>query len=417
MMEVESGLSGEAGKSAPAVGAGRIQQLDFLRGVAILLVLVYHWVFPPSEAGLFRPIMEGIDRFGWSGVDLFFVLSGFLIGGLLFKEIQKTGRLDVKRFLIRRGLKIWPPYFALVGYACFKMLRHGDSWHQALRRIWPNLLHVQNYFGTVVYHTWSIAVEEHFYLALPIILLILLKRGRNGKGSLAVVPWIAPFTTIVWLVVRFISADRFKTHTRGIDALFLGVTLAYFHCYGNWLRITVARYSLWLLMCGALLELPFIVPRSRAYLAIEPAWLTISAFGWALILVAILYAPVRQGPIAAVLCSRFGRIVSRIGLFSYGIYLWHIDLGLLPVQYWVGHRLRGHLPPTLWYFCVECLYLTSAILAGVVTTLVIEWPMLRLRDRLFPARMRLKSAPASVEEKRDIPPVGAESNIAQVSPA
>src|SRR5437763_1037392 len=105
MIEVESELSREAGKSAPAPAGGRIQQLDFLRGVAILLVLVYHWVFPPSDAGLLRPIMEGIERFGWSGVDLFFVLSGFLIGGLLFKEIQKTGRLDVKRFLIRRGLK------------------------------------------------------------------------------------------------------------------------------------------------------------------------------------------------------------------------------------------------------------------------------------------------------------------------
>src|SRR5258706_13833686 len=97
MMEVESGLSREAGKSAPAPAGGRIQQLDFLRGVAILLVLFYHWVFPPNEAGLLRPIMEGIERFGWGGVDLFFVLSGFLIGGVFFKGIQKTGGFGVKR--------------------------------------------------------------------------------------------------------------------------------------------------------------------------------------------------------------------------------------------------------------------------------------------------------------------------------
>src|SRR5689334_22927959 len=90
----------------------RSLQIDMLRGIAILLVLGAHYVVVPSDLGVFQPLADAWRRIGWAGVDLFFVLSGFLVSGLLFAEYQKKQNVDVRRFVIRRGFKIWPPYFA-----------------------------------------------------------------------------------------------------------------------------------------------------------------------------------------------------------------------------------------------------------------------------------------------------------------
>ena len=80
----------------------RSKQLDLLRGIAILLVIGNHAALRPQDAGIFTPFAIWWRRFGWTGVDLFFVLSGFLIGGLLMRELQSRDSLDVKRFLVRR---------------------------------------------------------------------------------------------------------------------------------------------------------------------------------------------------------------------------------------------------------------------------------------------------------------------------
>lgn len=137
------------------VGSGREIELDFLRGLAILLVLDYHapvrWMTAPFH-------WLGFPNFGWVGVDLFFVLSGFLVGGLLIKEWRTQGRVDSRRFLLRRSFKIWPQYYVFLAV----MLVTGHrNWHE-LR---GNLLNLQNYLGGVP-HTWSLAVEEHAYLLL-----------------------------------------------------------------------------------------------------------------------------------------------------------------------------------------------------------------------------------------------------------
>ena len=89
----------------------RLLPLDFLRGVAILLVLMRHSPLASSKVGYIAYPFALIGRMGWTGVDLFFVLSGFLIGGLLFREIATRETLDIKRFIIRRGFKIWPSYY------------------------------------------------------------------------------------------------------------------------------------------------------------------------------------------------------------------------------------------------------------------------------------------------------------------
>ncbi|MGA2230896.1 MAG: acyltransferase family protein, partial [Tepidisphaeraceae bacterium] len=106
-----------AGPAAPITSpkpAGRMVQLDVLRGVAILLVMGRHFAVSPTQAGWLSFPAGVWYVFGWTGVDLFFVLSGFLVGGLLLGELRKYGRLDVFRFIIRRIFKIWPAYYVLV---------------------------------------------------------------------------------------------------------------------------------------------------------------------------------------------------------------------------------------------------------------------------------------------------------------
>ena len=89
--------------------------LDCLRLVAVLLVVQRHQMGEPT--GLFSPVWDALVRGGWVGVDIFFVLSGYLVGGLLFQEHQARGCLDWKRFLVRRGLKIYPAFYVWLAVA------------------------------------------------------------------------------------------------------------------------------------------------------------------------------------------------------------------------------------------------------------------------------------------------------------
>ncbi|MGC1383685.1 MAG: acyltransferase, partial [Candidatus Acidiferrales bacterium] len=89
----------------------RMRELDFLRGIAILMVMAYHFEQAPADHPILRAIQTPGKMLGQTGVDVFFVLSGFLVGGLLLKEYKITGKLRTKRFLLRRGLKIWPAYY------------------------------------------------------------------------------------------------------------------------------------------------------------------------------------------------------------------------------------------------------------------------------------------------------------------
>src|SRR5580658_8107142 len=103
-----------------ATKTGRVLSLDVLRGVAILLVIGRHHFINPRDAGLLFVPAAVWHRYGWTGVDLFFVLSGFLVGGLLLKETLERGELHVPRFLVRREFKIWPSYYVFLIWVTIK---------------------------------------------------------------------------------------------------------------------------------------------------------------------------------------------------------------------------------------------------------------------------------------------------------
>jgi len=381
---------------APSPVNKRNLQLDILRGVAILLVFGRHLEMP-RPGGPVGVVADAWFRIGWLGVDLFFVLSGFLIGGLLVAELQRHGKIDITRFLVRRGLKIYPAYFVFLGYVALMpvlkaLLKGGDAgailtdkWHA----LWPNLLFLQNYIGTnPIGHTWTLAVEEHFYLLLPFALAALAVTGR--------IRWLVPLCALmvpVFLGFRILSVwtdnafavKMSATHLR-LEALLFGVGIRGVAQYFPE-RFQAARgWRGSLVAAGVLLWLPnfFIQPDTAL---IRTVGLTATFLGSAAFLIAVYHTRAADFGRCRKLVSPIARLVGWIGVYSYAIYLWHVTaMGILGRE--IGGRLVGWAggPTQLVWVLGTLLLCTGAVLAGAVASKAIEWPVLRLRDRFFPSR-------------------------------
>ena len=167
--------------------AKHIQGLDVLRVLAIVSVFVFHY---SRSAG---PIwFQSIGRFGWMGVDLFFVLSGFLIGGQLFKKLHDTGRISFRDFYVQRAFRILPSYWTVVALYFLVPGFTDDKWTSPL---WKFLTFTQNFgldlFHDAFSHAWSLCVEEHFYLIFPWIAAAFWKWGTPKKTMCFILSLIA----------------------------------------------------------------------------------------------------------------------------------------------------------------------------------------------------------------------------------
>src|SRR3954467_2052645 len=161
----------------------RIVGLDLLRLLAVGLVLGRHlWDAPPSLPEGARAFFAAWQRGGWVGVDLFFVLSGFLVSGLLFTEFRAHGSISPLRFYARRAWKIYPPYLVMIAATTGAILAQGFVFERI--QLVAEVLFFQNYVKGLWNHTWSLAVEEHFYLLLPLVCLLVLHVRRRRVPSL-----------------------------------------------------------------------------------------------------------------------------------------------------------------------------------------------------------------------------------------
>ncbi len=149
---------------------------------------------------------------GWIGVDLFFVLSGFLISGLLFSEWSSSGAISVGRFYFRRGFKIYPAFYFFLFTAtwAYAAVQQG-FWQHPISTLRNEVFFLQDYLPHIWPHTWSLAVEEQFYLLLPL-LLILIARLYPGKRPFALVPVLVIASLIVCLGI---SNHETSALTRG----------------------------------------------------------------------------------------------------------------------------------------------------------------------------------------------------------
>jgi peptidoglycan/LPS O-acetylase OafA/YrhL len=350
----------------------RLLTLDVLRVVAVLLVIGHH-VRLPTDA---HPLLRAWHRGGWVGVDLFFVLSGFLVSGLLFREHLKYGTIRVGRFLLRRGLKIYPAFYCfLLATLVVLHFRTGDP---AATRITGEVLFVQNYLGGVWNHTWSLAVEEHFYLGIALLAVAFAGRRRgNPFGGMVVVllglAGVALACRIGRSTLPYSSLTHlYPTHLRA-DSLGFGVILSYFYHFHHErfvARLKPLRHGLFLTGMVGLVP-SFLWPLGSAPL-LQTVGLTLLYLAWGLILVALLLSEVPS--------SLPWRAVGQVGAYSYSIYLWH-----MPVLVWALPVLESSLGTHFAPLPQLVLALAGSTVVGIAAALLIEVPVLHLRDRLFPS--------------------------------
>jgi peptidoglycan/LPS O-acetylase OafA/YrhL len=364
----------------------RLASLDLLRAIALLLVLGRHMPEVPAGAvpGPVAAFLDLWSRGGWVGVDLFFVLSGFLVSGLLFREYDRHGAIRPGRFLARRGFKIYPAFYVMLAIVLCIAAWNG----RALPRpaiLWTEVLFVQNYGPALFQHTWSLAVEEHFYLVLPFLLLAL----SRGKGApFAALPAVFGFVAIFCLAGRIATSQSldtftfkthlFPTHLR-MDSLLFGALLAWLWQYhGDALRAFVQRHRWPLAAAAAVLAAPpFLHEVGAAGFYMHTAGLTALYLSSGIILLLALRLRSAWTPLA------------RLGAHSYSIYLWHF-----PVKFYVGMLLPRDLPPAAHLAA----YFLASIVVGVAAAKLIETPFLALRDRILPSRSgRNGDTPAAVE--------------------
>jgi peptidoglycan/LPS O-acetylase OafA/YrhL len=355
--------------------ADRLQALDVLRGVALLLVMGRHMHVTPMW-----------HRLGWLGVHLFFVLSGFLIAGLLFREQQRTGRLDIRRFLARRAVKIYPGFWLML--AVTLPLAFLSPNQPTLRQLGAELLFLQSYAPGYWEHTWSLAVEEHFYLLLSGGLALALRKGRRDD-PFAFIPRATLATAIVCLTARTVTTlwlpfhhqtHLFPTHLR-LDALAFGVCLAYWvHYHRDAWTLFMKRHlgRLRLFALGCLLPLAFFEITVSQFLI--TLGMTIGYVGLGALLMAAVYAESRAPRDEMAATRGLRSVLAWLGRNSYGIYLWH-----MAVAVWAVGKFKTLFSPSMPYGWEVALYFLGSIVLGVAATRWVERPLLELRDRLLPS--------------------------------
>jgi peptidoglycan/LPS O-acetylase OafA/YrhL len=369
MAGIRSGLH-ELLHGSPAT----IPALDALRSLAILLVFSTHayWFFSDQSKTSLAISKFPLFLFGWTGVDLFFVLSGYLIGRQLWRELQRTGDIRIGRFLLRRGLRIWPYYFAF----CAALIL--ITW-SPIKPFWPDLVFLSNYFLGCVSGGWSLSTEEQFYLFVPALLFVMIRVLRLSRQ------WIVLLALLLVLpIIRAVVLSRYGAHQHGGEDLEF-VTYAPFHTHADgllaglllsWLSVihpatTAARSFLRNIGVPALLAAAGLILR-----AINPDLFAFSGLA-AVFAGATLFVLRDRSWLTHVTGLRVFHVLSRL---SYSMYLNHFQIIALLAP-WLWGAARGR-PPTVWVFLGGYfLTLVLSLAIASITFVTIEWPFIRLRDR------------------------------------
>lgn len=372
--------------------ANQLPALDGLRAIAVLFVICDHWVYEwVTIAHHTEPALAKLPNFywGWTGVDLFFVLSGFLIGKQLWNELYRTGTVSVAQFVLRRGLRIWPLYYACMLFLVVVQSPKAPSW--------PDWLMVSNYFEARYGRSWSLSTEEQFYLLMPTLLLAF-RRFVPARW------WPA----LIVLMLAFVSSARAITFSelslRGLDPKTIS-TMMYsaFHLHCEPLLIGM-------LIAWASLRTTKMQPAETGTFAAKPfaAAVTLAIVGVALRTAnreifaylalgciygaALCIALTDRSILSAILRWKIWYFIARL---SFGMYLNHLILRE-PTDS-IVRVVNAALGDNSNAAFIAGLLLTIAASAGMaaITFILIEQPGLELRDRWL-SRRHAASAPTAV---------------------
>jgi len=353
--------------------------LDLLRALAIIVVVIYH-------AGIMGfPLPGRVHRFGWIGVDLFFVLSGYLIGGQLLAPLARGRHINLGRFFARRALRILPAYLVILAIYIFL-----PWWREypEMTPWWKFIISVQNiglHGGTAFSHAWSLAVEDQFYLLLPLILLFVNRWRRAAViiPCVIVLGGIALRTFLAWQNPATDSGVSFRgfqtwiyypTWTR-LDPLVFGVGLAAVEKFRPRWWNGLMNSAIWLWLPG----LALIV---YALFIGEGEYLTITASVWQFPLIALGMATLLVSALSPRLPFRRIAIpgAAFIASIAYSAYLVQKLVIHFVAQFCASHNISPTSVPAL--IGVE----VWVYVAGFILFLLIERPFLRLRHRVAPRK-------------------------------
>jgi peptidoglycan/LPS O-acetylase OafA/YrhL len=348
----------------------QIPALNGIRAIAVFLVIFYHY-------GLRLP--GGFKVPGAHGVLIFFVMSGFLITWLLLKEHEKYGRISLKGFYRRRVLRIFPAfYFYWVLVVAILLLSHHEIiWLQAI----SSFLYLSNYYQAIFgdpnnafSHTWSLAIEEQFYLFWPFLFAALFRRDLKKMTTFLVVLIVSVWIYRCILLFGFhLNQEYFyAAFDARLDSLMVGCLLAVLlkrgvlvHFWEIVCRGCALPVLMILLFWASVFAGPVLIPRYRDFigLAIEPVLIAV-----------IIVQAIALSSTALFKWMEWGW-VRFLGQISYSLYLYQ-QLTLQSVH----KRLAGQ---------PEIVQLSAAvavtILAACFSFYVIERPFLKLKDKKAPA--------------------------------
>jgi peptidoglycan/LPS O-acetylase OafA/YrhL len=326
------------------------------------------------------------------GMDLFFVLSGFLIGSILLRSIETSGSQHVRRFYLRRAFRTFPSYYLALTYLYIV----GRIWH--LPSGFPVLyeyLYLTDYqhvHDAVMPWGWSLAVEEKFYLVVPF-LFFLLRKLRTGRARLAVLVMMWASALLVrlgiflshsgeWTPLAIAQALYFPSHSR-YDTLVAGIILAFVQHHwrepiARWLEGRFARTLLGAVVVACLV--PLLDPNrfGKGWLLAVFNWGTVTTIMYFALVLLILNG--REGRIQRFLSAKAFR---RLATLGYGVYLVHTPLFwwfVQPLARWL-HVSRGWSMGVVWPASLVLLLALSFWWAYGLH-LFVEKPSLRLRDRV-----------------------------------
>jgi len=369
--------------------------LDGVRGISILAVM---WV----HGGLFW-----FGRGGFLGVDIFFVLSGFLITTLLIQEWEQNDSISFRGFYIRRGLRLLPPLFVLVA-ACLLVAAiypEPEGFIVKSKSILVALFYLANWFPVyhALFHTWSLGIEEQFYVVWPFLLFLLLRLKLDRKvvvlimlsGALIVAGHRA------WLWHH--NGDPVRVYTgldTRADALLIGCVIA---ALISWNMISRRFWLMTSLRGSVVLSL-----LSMAFLIITVP--SISPFlyygGYTLvaIMVAIVITNLFYAPFSFLTTVLEFPALRWFGRLSYGLYLWHFPVYRAYDFFFPHFPVKSY---TLSIFIPFFFKFALAVLVATISFYLIEAPALRLKkrfrasstERSRASTTRLAVAPAWSEPK------------------
>jgi peptidoglycan/LPS O-acetylase OafA/YrhL len=354
----------------------RLPGLDLLRAIAIIWVMLFH-SFIVDGLG---PHFSWLSRYGWAGVDIFFVLSGFLIGGQVLRPLQRGEPFSFGAFYARRAWRILPVFAVVLAlYVCFPALREAPGlqpwWQFATFTL--NLL-IDPVRNTAFSHAWSLCVEEHFYLVFPLLAWWLTRRPSARKFvalCTAIVVLGIGLRAAVWLHDTVLDPPRawflediyYPTWTR-LDGLLMGLVLAALRVHRPLAWTRWQRHSNAVLVAGmAVTGLALWLFRDRTGLPANAVGWPLLSFGFALLVFA--------GADGHSLIGRW-RVPGAgwIAAISYSLYLSH-KIAFHLVQVAIGTSLQEHRAVAFGTYAL------AVLLLGAALHYLIERPFLRLRER------------------------------------